>query len=487
MKKIYSVCILLFYMSSFAQAPVREWNKTFGSSWEEEPYSIQQTSDGGYIIGGYMYAYVFEPNGDVTTSHGDDEFWILKLDASGTIEWQKCFGGSMRDRCVGIFETPTGYTAVGTSISSNGDVSTTLQPVTCWMLKIDSNGNILSDHSIRCSYLYNISPTSDGGFLINGNLYVDTLGMACTTVKIDASSNPVWGISSDGMDLHSSQCPDGGYIIATQKATNNNDVKITKLNANGNLMWTHTYGGSGNDVPYKVIALADGSYLFVGGSSSSDGGVVAGDGFGDCWVVKLDATGEIQWQTKQFGGTYIDFATAVTQANDGGFIVGGATIESNGSTQTDIDCLVFKLSAQGELLWKTTLGGENYDMPKQLISTNDGGFALLAHSGSYNGDVLGQHGNTDYWVVKFSSLLSVEDDKANSLSAYPNPVQDYLKLQMPDGKIISTVSITDASGKQVVELRGSSTNINVENLAAGIYFLEVVSTDQKFQTKFIKK
>lgn len=217
---------------------------------------------------------------------------------------------------------------------------------------------------------------------------------------------------------------DGGFIIAGFTASNDDDVSgyhggtsdcwIVKLSAMGNLEWQKTYGGSVADYASSIVQTNDGGYIFAGTTSSNDGDVSGNHGVVDVWVVKLDGQGGIEWQ-KCFGGTDEDFPASIVQTSEGGFIVAGVTNSNNGDVSGNHganDYWVVKLDVAGSIQWQRCFGGTGFDNATSIIQTNDAGYILTGFSVSNDGDVIGNHGMDDYWIIKLDSLGSLQWQKS---------------------------------------------------------------------------
>ena len=385
---------------------VPSFEKLFGGNLNDYAQDIQQTTDGGFIIAGYTNS---SASGDVKgANHGGNDFWIVKLDASGNIVWNKLLGGTGNDVANDIQQTKDGgYIVAGhTSSSANGDVTGT------------NHGYNLGSRGLR----------------------------DCWIVKLDASGNTVWNklLGGDGDDGANDiqQTTDGGYIVAgfsdftmigdlkgtnyrTGDVTGTNhgmsDSWIVKLDASGNIVWNKLLGGIYEDVPNDIQQTTDGGYIVAGYSGSSTSGDVKGTNHGsnDYWIIKLDGSGNIVWN-KLFGGTATDVAQSIQQTTDGGYIVAGYISSSTngdviGTNHGMIDYWVLKLGASGNIVWNKLLGGEGEDIATDIRQTTDGGYIVAGYSTispkygtpghmSGNGDVPDtNHGMSDYWVVKLDA------------------------------------------------------------------------------------
>jgi len=524
MKKIFLILHSSFIIlnSAFAQ-PTIQWQKCFGGTSPDEAYCVEQTVDGGYIVAGYTDSN----NGDVTGNHSSYmDYWVVKLNNSGTIQWQKCLGGTGEDKAYCVEQTADGgYIVAGYTSSYNGDVTGFHGSDDCWIVKLDSSANIQWQKSLGGSgqdRAYSVEQTADGGYIVagwtssndgdvtgfHGNNFSDYW-----VVKLDSNGNLQWqkclgGTSPDGA-YSVEQTADGGYIVAgfTQSADGDItgfhgavDYWIAKLDNSGNIQWQKCLGGASADWAYSVQQTADSGYIVAGGANSIDGDVTGNHNtFGqypDYWIAKLDISGNLQWQ-KCLGGTKFDEAHAVEQTADGGYIVAGYTLSNNGDvTGHDTigfynDYWIIKLNGLGNLQWQKCLGGSDQDYAYSVEQTADGGYIVAGSTLSNNGDVTGNHAWNDYWIVKLSPEVGIkENSPTTSISLFPNPATTELRIQNAELKI-KKVEIYDVLGQRVFNQQPTANSdelvINVSAFMSGIYF--VVATDGKniARQKFVKE
>ncbi|MGB4094684.1 MAG: T9SS type A sorting domain-containing protein, partial [Bacteroidales bacterium] len=222
-------------------------------------------------------------------------------------------------------------------------------------------------------------------------------------------------------------------------------------------------------------------YIVAGETWSNDGDVSGNHGNSDYWVVKLNSSGDIEWQ-KCLGGTNSDWAYSIQQTNDSGFIVAGYTHSNNGDVSGNhgyYDYWVVKLNSSGDIEWQKCIGGTNYEFANSIQQTSDGGFIVAGETLSNNGDVSGNHGYSDAWVVK----LTNEPDRINEienynlLSIYPNPFTEYAIITFDNPKNEKyKLLIIDVTGKVVMEINeiyGNTVEIDGSNLSAGVYVFEL--------------
>ncbi len=174
----------------------------------------------------------------------------------------------------------------------------------------------------------------------------------------------------------------------------------------------------------------------AGHAQSNNGDVTGYHGGRDYWVVKLDGSGNIQWQ-KCLGGTGAENAYSIQHTADGGYIVAGSSLSNNGDVAGNhggYDYWVVKLDGSGNIQWQKCLGGTNYDEAYSIQQTADGGYVVAGWAGSNNGDVSGNHSSSDFWLVKLS-VDSITNNPALTFSdeteivmLWPNPVKEHLNM-----------------------------------------------------------
>jgi hypothetical protein len=402
--------------------PGIQWQKSFGGTNDEGANSIQQTDDGGYIVAGYSDSN----DGDVSGNHGTHDYWAIKLDADGDIQWQKSLGGSASELAQSIQQTGDGgYIVAGSTGSIDGDITGYHSDGDYWVVKLDAGGDMQWQKALGGSardYAYSIQQTGDGGYIVAGSTGSNDGDVSgnhgysdAWVVKLDAAGSLLWqkSLGGSGSEFAQSiqQTGDGGYIIAGESTFNDGDVSgnhgysdywIVKLDAGGGMQWQKSLGGSGNDYAQSIQQTGDGGYIVAGYSDSNDGDISGNHGVVDYWIVKLDEDGDIGWQ-KSLGGSYGDYANSIQQTGDGGYIVAGYSESNDGDVSRnhgDGDCWIVKLDAGGGTQWQKFLGGSDSVVANSIRQTDDGGYVVAGWSESNDGDVSGNHGNRDLWVVK---------------------------------------------------------------------------------------
>ncbi|HMI08118.1 MAG TPA: T9SS type A sorting domain-containing protein [Flavobacterium sp.] len=501
----------------YAQAPEIQWQKCFGGTDSDYAACVKQTAEGGYITAGYTRSV----DGDITANHGQDDILVVKLNASGTAEWKKTFGGSSTEQPSGIQQTTDGgYIISGMTYSVNGDITSNHGNRDFWVLKLSADGTLEWQKTYGGNNNENsntIAKTADGGYIIagssassNGDVTNGHGSDDAWIVKLNSAGTIQWQKTYGGTGTDSAtsvtQTADGSYIFCGTTNSTNGDVSglhgtldywVVKLNTAGTITWQKTFGGSNADEAKSVIQTSDGGYIVAGSTGSSDGNVT---GFhtgtaSDEWLVKISATGTIEWQ-KTYGGTLEDVAYAVRQLPDNGYVVLGYTQSqdwdvdfNHAMTVPTLDIWMVRLDASGVIQWQKSLGNYGYDDSKDFDLTNDGGFIVAGNSSLNGGDVSGYHGgNTDLWIVKLAAdPLATQSFSDKGVSVYPNPVESTLNIQVPN-TTTANIAIYDSRGVMVKSYLSDEKSIDVSDLASGTYILKYTDPENgTLVQKFVKK
>ena len=358
------------------------WAKTYGgSSGGEMPFSIQVTTDGGYVVAGLTYSF----------GAGSSDGWILKLDSQGTPLWQKAFGGSDYETFGSIQQTADGgYIVAGETMSP-----VVSGPVDIWALKLYGNGSVEWEKTysgIGIDQFPSIRQTPDGGYILSAST-TSSGSSSISLWKLDASGNITWQKTYGGSSVSVRnatnesiyQTSDGGYVLigwTNPGPAGGDDALVLKLDQNGNIQWQKTYGGSESDQVYSIRQTSDGGYVLTGWSTSF------GDLNGDLWVLKLDSNGNILWEKKYGGPGSGESGQSIKETSDGGYIVTGTIYPL---PPLNYDLWVLKLDNSGNILWQKTYGGSGAEWGESVQQVADGGYIVAGTSGSFgagNGDIL---------------------------------------------------------------------------------------------------
>ena len=403
-----------------------EWQKHFGGSNSEILQNSRSLSDGGYIMGGHTLS----DDGDVSQNYGGVDYWIIKTDANGNPIWSNNFGGASTDIGTSVVETADqGLLFAGSTLSADVDVSNPLGSFDVWIMKLDANGNAQWDRSYggtgndRPEWIEN---TPDGGIVIcgttssfDGDINENKGITDALVIKLDAAGNVQWtrtvGGSSEDFANHIQTTTDGGYIVSGGTFSLDGDITINngdldamvfKLDANGNVQWLRTLGGSGLEWANWNIQTADGGYLMTGPTDSEDGDFAKNNGGRDLWLTKLDAAGNTQW-SQVFGGSKDDIGNAILETPANGFLIAGHAELPTGDVSNNygnLDIWLLNCDQNGSLIADYNYGGSNSEMTEDMRFTNDGGIILSGFSESNDFDLTANNGQADFWAIKFEPL-----------------------------------------------------------------------------------
>jgi len=377
---LFSMLLCFIVLSSFLSLNA-QWARIYGGSDFNFDFlwSIQQTSDGGYIVAGSSESF----------GAGSLDFWVLKLTSTGEIEWQRTYGGIYWDEAFSIQQTSDGgYIVAGFTLSFGaGDEDS-------WILKLNSAGDIEWQYTYGGSKhdsFHSVQQTSDGGYIVAGDTasFGDESG-DIWVLKLLSTGEIEWQYTYGGIfsDYSPSiqQTSDGGYIVASSSESFDaidSDFWVLKLDSNGAIEWQHAYGGGDNDCARSIQQTCDGGYI------------VAGDGTinNDFWILKLDLSGDIEWQ-RTYGGDGGNYARSIQQTSDGGYVVAGYTgYFGMGS----FDFWILKLDLSGDIEWQRTYGGSNGDSAQSIQQTSDGGYVVAGHTWSFGINY------DDFFIIKLYS------------------------------------------------------------------------------------
>lgn len=439
----YSLLTFVLFLPniSFSQAPEIEWQNTIGGTLTDNLQAIQQTIDNGYILGGYSNSTNTGDKNEV--GNGGDDYWVIKLDSLGNIEWQNTIGGNFLDRLLSIQQTEDGgYIAGGYSSSplSGDKTEDAFGNNDYWIIKLDSVGIIQWQNNIGGSLddLLYIVQTRSGEYILGGssssNISFDKTsenygGYDYWVVKLNETGDVIWdksfgGSADDKLTSINNSVNDkiliGGYSnsnISGNKTENSKggyDYWILELDSTGSLIWQKTIGGNSDDILSSINQTQDLGAI-LGGSSNSN---ISGDkseptigvlGRNDYWIIKLDSVRNIEWQNTVGGDSYDDLTSIITTFDDK-YIIAGTSLSDLSGDKTEFnygldDYWILKLDNDGSILWQKVFGGSSVDFLHKVIQTNEGGYFIGGYS---NSGISGNKnelniGSSDYWVIKLNA------------------------------------------------------------------------------------
>lgn len=351
-----------------------EYIKNFGGSGEDTGQAIIQTSDGGYAILGFTNSV---DGGILDKELEVNDYWLLKLDANGNLQWNKTYGGSKDDRGQSLVQTfDGGFALTGYAMSDDGDGSVNKGFHDNWILKLNASGEVEWEKSFGFSghdHSYDILQTADGGFFFTGFLDI-------TSARADGNTEKFNTLTRHGVG----------------------EFWGTKIDDKGSLQWRRYFGGTNNDRSHAVVPSEDGGFVMAGFSESDDFDISSTRGSYDFWLVKVDALGNFVWE-RSFGGTGIEISYDIANTLDGGYVVAGNTFSTDGDigeNKGESDIWLVKVDASGKLVWERTYGGSGFDAAQAVIASKDGGYYVLGNSKSTDQDATENAGENDIWLIK---------------------------------------------------------------------------------------
>jgi len=541
MRKHYKLHCFLSLFSLFSlgvQAQKVQWEKALGGKHAEYLYDAIATPDYGFILAGSSLS---GKNGSKDENNrGDLDYWIWKMDEFGSMEWQSSFGGNKSDVLQSIALTPDGgFILGGTSSSDKGTkkIDANKGQEDFWIIKLNAKGQEMWQKTIGGSgmeKLLSIAPTKEGGYILGGTSssdrndkngikdpygkWEDSYGnLDYWVVKLDDKGTIEWQKTLGGKyhdELKSVlQTPDGGYLlggysnspISGNKTTEHyglGDYWVVKLDNSGVVEWQQSYGGSGDEHLFSLLATKEGHFLLGGNSNSepSHTKTSSNQSGTDFWLVKIDEKGTELWQESYHFGKH-DVLTSLAENPDGSIVIGGyaqseqqSTARSAKMLKTDKeginDYILLKVNSKGEELWSKNVGSKGDEVLKKLLITRDGGYLLAGTSnGSVSRDKQSAKGGNDFWIVKLKDKDKKEKERID-LEAVPNPAIGFTNVIITFAYKEGTATLYDLSGRtlQTVTISGEKTvPVDLGNLPQGVYVIEVKTDTEKGGVKVIKK
>ena len=467
----FAFLTLLSCMHGTAWAqPDSSWSRTYGRYGDAWGISLRQTGDGGFITAGNILDGM------------DWNFWLLKTDANGDSEWCRSFGMGRYGGGGYVSMTADGGYILAGSYYAVPDRD-------MYLVRVSAAGDSLWSHRYRGSsddYCRVAEQTSDGGFFLAGYRAANAQSQQGLLLKTDAQGDSLWSVLiGPGGFTDGHQTPDGGYILAgeTSGSAPPSDFWLVKTDFVGNVLWQHTYGGVGDDYWPAIQLTADGGYVLVGTTASF------GAGGQDVWVLRTDAQGDSLW-SRTFGGAQTDRSHAVQLTADGGLVIGAHT-NSFGAGSDDF--WLIRTGANGDSLWSRTFGTANGEWCNDVAVTGDGGFAMFGGEslpGSHQQVYLVRTARDPSLSAPPSFFLP---PSSITLSNYPNPFNSstWITFDVPKSGNMA-VKVYDVLGRQVAVLKdgqlpaGSHRMLfDGSGLASGVYVVRLEANETSRTQKVV--
>lgn len=422
------------------------WQHCYGGSKEEgNPFSkIIQTSDGGYLFVTESWSSDF----DVVGHHAYSDAWTMKLDANGNMVWAKSFGGYIYDVPRNLYELPGHkYMVMSRTSSSDGDVPPSMDSLLfdAWVFIVDDAGNILTNK------IYGGSGYDD---------FYKALPAANGNIALFGLTS-----STDG-DL-------------AGQSVDSTDAWVLTIDTLGNIISSFTYGSPHNEYIFDALNSDDGGYVCFGESGDPGMAVENGSWHGDMdfWAMKLDAAGTIEWQGIYGGSDREQFRRACKLPDGSGYFMAGSTNSIDGDVVNESgsgkDFWVVQIGKNGKLASSVALGGSGSDFAYAIVEPGIAAGAAF----SDDGDVIDLQGTSDGWVMQldYATAIDAASNSVDVVSVFPNPAASQLTVDLKNNTGTATLRIKNLYGKQLSfsTAEGRKTSVDVSNYPSGIYFMEI--------------
>ncbi|MBC7949778.1 MAG: gliding motility-associated C-terminal domain-containing protein [Chitinophagaceae bacterium] len=344
-----------------------QWRRQFGGTRFEQVFAVTPSPDGGFLITGNT------TSPDLINYHGGvADALACKIDSNGNLQWIKAFGGSgVEDLRKAYYFPDSSCLIVGTTDSPDGDGGGPANDLQGWLLRLDKNGGILWKKTIGSAApenLSDITPTPDGNFLVCGRSARNG-----TAFKYDT-----W---------------------------------LVKMDPVGNIIWEKTYGGSEDEIAFHIKLVPSGGFIMAGHGASPE--LPGHHGSIDGFIMRIDDNGVVVWQ-KMVGGSVGEQLLGMTVLPNSSFVFAGGSNSSDGDitqpNRTQIDAYAFSLDDNGQLLWSQTFGGSMIDLFYGVVLAPDNSFMFSGFSNSSNGDITGNHGLSDFILFKLRIITRISTD-----------------------------------------------------------------------------
>jgi len=527
-----------FSGTTYAQPLAKQWDYRYGGISNEKANVLLKTGDGGYLLGGYTES---DANGDISqVTKGSFDFWVVKLDAGGIMQWNKRYGGTEAEVLTAIVKSDDGGYLLGgfsTSDVSGDKTEPSWGFSDYWIVKIDSAGAILWDKrygSLIDDNLTAMCKTSDGGYLLGGHSNSPVAGdksepawfpftIDYWVVKIDAFGNKQWDKRFGGYDVETlnalSQTQDNGFLIAgfsnsdtsgnvTQQTRGGYDYWIVKTDSSGNLQWERRFGGEQDDMLISFTDAGNGALMLAGWSYSSAVGDKSqfNNGSSDYWLVKTDANGNKLWDKVYGGSNTEDDMGNIIKTGDGGYMIPVTAYSATSGDKTEGNLGIeqiwlIKTDTAGVIQWDKTIFTTGHEEGTFIVEDDEYCYTLLSRS---NADVGGYktqpawdtaaQPNTlyDFWIAKFCDSTIIngvsEATAANEFTIYPNPFTEELTISNTPFEGPMEIKVYDVLGRTIFTRKYflAGNKIKTGKWKKGIYFIEITGSGKKRIKKVVK-
>jgi hypothetical protein len=440
------------------------FERTYGGTEDDGGQSVVQTADGGYFVVGYVKSF----------GSGGADILVIATDPIGEERWTQTFGGAQDDYGYGVAMTAHGDCLAAGYLVTQGNADVALHGNTAdggqlWIQVIGGSNDDMA---------YSITRNLDGGFIVAGATYSFGAGPPNAYVlRTDSLGDTLWtrtyGGAGEDYAFFARQTADSGFIICGTTysyGAGQSDIYLIKTDAAGDTQWTRTFGGAQPEHGHSVQQTADSGYIICGTTLSF------GAGAADIWLIRTDANGDTLW-TRTFGGDTADLGHSVASTADHGFVLCGQTA-SFGTGNYDV--WLIKTDSTGDTLWTRTFGGGSEDVGYSVQPTADGGYVVAGATkslGAGGSDFYLIKTDAAGHVAVAEPKASSPRASTLSLSCEPNPCRSSTVLHLTAGPLDHSTAvfrIYDSQGRLVHSSFGihtSSFRLDLRSMPPGAYFI----------------
>jgi Secretion system C-terminal sorting domain len=508
MNRILTLLFVFFNSLVFCQQPTVEWAKTFGGIYSDIARGVVVTPENDYIVVGTALSENF----DSTDGKGFADAWVMKLDKNGKQIWKKSFGGADDDVATTINQTADGgYLIGGETASNNGDVKENKGKFDAWLFKIDKNGTLLWEKTFGGSdddYKGDAFETKNGNIILgivsksNDGDFVGINGKEdCWFLKLDKQGNVLWKKEFGGSDVDNTRSikpiDDKTFVAVGHTESSDGNFSniqgdfILKMDMDGNFIWVKSFttltGFETTLMGFEAVTiLSDNTIAAVGYVYRTSKKV-------DVILIQCDTSGK-ELMKKAFGGNGFDSGQDVRALPDGGMIILG----TNNSTDSiykknydSSDMWLFRLDKSGNTKWDIFLGGSKAEFSGDFVIANDNSILVVGETESSDSIFNKNNGREDWAIikVKYDIRNSIQNSGyTHNIKVFPNPTNNILSIQY-DSDTDAHISLFDLNGRlmEVNSIKASISGVELDcsHLSAGAYILNINTKNKSVNRKII--
>ena len=492
------------------------WDKYFGGNNHDFLTATTSTQEGGFVLAGTSYSTSgLQKKGK---QKGGSDIWVIKVNENGEEEWQKTLGTTVDEEAKSVIQTnDLGYFVAGNAQIKQAQNSEGFGSKDVWLVKLDKTGKVVNQLYLGGKGLDEVEkiiPTKDGGALVG--IYSRSSIIENGELKIENKTSPDEELKEETNHTNNQSSTNNQQLTAKESNSSNQiptmyqpkttenygegDFWVVKLSKEGKIEWQKNYGGSSDD-HIRTLANTDAGYIIAGESRSGNSGnkksnIKEGT---DLWVISLDENGNELWQ-KGYNFKNRDVLMSLNTINgkqeDGswktkGFLLGGYT-QAEGKVQKEDETFwMLYIDNKGEEVWRKHVEGKEKKQEERLVDAklnNDGTYILAGTSAE-------ELGKENWKVVKLGDKQLEKLIEKQDMRIYPNPVEDYcyveIGMDFPSSSAgwEATISIYDMTGKLAYQTKtkNSVTKLNTVKLPQGMYIVTATTETKSITNKIVKK